>query len=179
MFLMIAPCPFYYLTGNIKLYSPTEFLVHSRYKKLMHYIFKPWEDWEWYERPGMWYILLYFKMHNRVIPARWLNRKPQILLSPQRTQLTNCLCEKSRSQLRAAPQVNLKPATWKLSRKIHGTHSPAPLPLTLRENIKTKFPCPNFSLGREKEGWNLHSTFWLLGELPQGLVSVLPEIKHW
>lgn len=44
--------------------------------------------------------------------------------------------------------------------------------------IKRKFPTTILSFRKEREEWNLHTTFWLFRGLPKALASVSPDLEE-
>lgn len=68
----------------------------------------------------------------------------------------------------AEPQVRAKPR--KLGQSIGKVTAFCPFWLHLFPSSTVPFegelPNPRFSLRRDKEEWNVHSTFWILGDCP-------------
>lgn len=96
--------------------------------------------------------------------------------SPMETRFNN----KSRNQLRGSC-ITSRPeqSCIEASTKICSTHSPEPLPLTNHCAVGRKCQISGFSLRSEREDWNTHLMFRPLRGLPEELVLVLPESRHW
>lgn len=98
------------------------------------------------------------------------------------TYRSNFLCENSRNQLKGYSTPSEKTAKKQctaVGKKFCCTYMPNPMILpTHHSTIKRKFPTRGFYIRKEREEWNLHATFRLLGQLPKALVPVLPNLEE-